>query len=436
MKYDIFGLELTQGEQNLILLQKTLPEAERLYLWICSLRGSILATTCPAELEEAFKEAFRISGALETALARYPAQRKEDTAILPFLVGSSFGLVWAVTFERERGNALMVAVGPVFYERQDERKIRSELDRLPGTETLSAWKNAFLSRIGDVPVMSFPVFARYVILIHNAINQDQLGPDALTTPASSSNASASENAPAKKKVDNQEGKTGKRNREQVYMAERALLRMVRNGDLSYQTALHDSIQKSSGTPVQGSDPLRQAKTSVTVFTTLVSRAAMEGGLLPDAAYSLGDSYIQAAEDCRDLGELSALSAAMLHDFVMRVNRLRVNPNVSHAVRKCCDYIELNLDKPIRVEELASLTGYAPYYLSDKFKKETGMTVAAFVRCAKIERAKILLTTTKKSVREISETLAFHTPNYFIACFRETTGTSPAQYRREKAGEYE
>ena len=47
--------------------------------------------------------------------------------------------------------------------------------------------------------------------------------------------------------------------------------------------------------MQSSDVLRQSKTSIIVFTSLVCRAAIEGGLSPEEAYSLGDSYIQTAE---------------------------------------------------------------------------------------------------------------------------------------------
>ena len=56
-----------------------------------------------------------------------------------------------------------------------------------------------------------------------------------------------------------------------------------------------------------------------VFTSLVTRAAMEGGLSPEIAYPVGDAYIQAAEDCRDSAELAVLANAMYHDFIYRVH---------------------------------------------------------------------------------------------------------------------
>ena len=98
------------------------------------------------------------------------------------------------------------------------------------------------------------------------------------------------------------------------------------------------------------------------------------------------------------------------------------------MQKCCDYIELSLERKIRAEDLAALCGYSEYYLTEKFKKETGQSLNSYIRYAKIERAKVLLESTELSVREIAGKLAFNTVNYFIQSFRETTGYTPAQYR--------
>ena len=121
---------------------------------------------------------------------------------------------------------------------------------------------------------------------------------------------------------------------------------------------------------------------------------------------------------------------MYHDFIYRVHHLHANPNYSHAIQKCCDFIELSLDKKIKAADLAAMVGYTEYYLTEKFKKETGLSVSSYIRCAKIERAKLLLETTDLTVKAISESLAFTTTNYFIQSFRETTGYTPIRYREK------
>lgn len=179
-------------------------------------------------------------------------------------------------------------------------------------------------------------------------------------------------------------------RHKIWMAEQGMLQMVRTGDLNYKQALSNSMSMSAGVPVQSSDVLRQSKTSVIVFTSLVCRAAIEGGLSPEEAYSLGDSYIQTAEAAKSLDELHPLAMMMYDDFIRRVHKHRTNPNLSMQIQKCVDYIEMNLDKKIIAEDLAALVGYTEYYLTHKFKEETGLSVTNYVKFAKVERAKVLL----------------------------------------------
>ena len=177
--------------------------------------------------------------------------------------------------------------------------------------------------------------------------------------------------------------------------------------------------------------MRQEKNSVIVFCSIVCRAAIEGGLSPEEAYSLGDFYIQSAENAKTLDELTAIPTLMYDDFIRRVHRCRTNPKLSPAVQKCCDYIEMNLAEKIRAADLAALVGYGEYYITRKFKEETGFFINDYVKFAKIERAKVLLQNTQMSVQEISEQLGFTTRSYFARSFREVTGMSPTEFREKR-----
>lgn len=403
---------MTQGEQNLLLLQSIIPRTEKLYVWCYREDGARIASSCPEREEALLDRGFQILGGLDQALAYARLGRRAG----PQIIGSSIGMQWAVTVETELKQSPIFVIGPVFYSPPVERQVRSALRQLPYSRENLSWSRELLGFLPELPVMSYAIFTRYVMMVHNTLTGQQLGLEALNA----------EPAQAQPLPPRQE----QRDRSKVYLAERALLQMVRNGDISYQAAFQNSTSLSPGVPIQGQDPLRQMKTSIVVFTTLVSRAAIEGGLSPEIAYPLGDSYIQSAENSRDSGELNALTFAMYHDFIYRVHQLHANPSYSHAVQKCCDFIELSLERKIRTADLAALVGYAEYYLTDKFKKETGQSISSYIRYAKVERAKVLLSTTDLSIREISERLAFSTVNYFIKSFRETAGYTPAQYRKK------
>ena len=152
------------------------------------------------------------------------------------------------------------------------------------------------------------------------------------------------------------------------------MRMVREGDLNYKTAYDNSSAVSDGVSITSPDPLRQAKTSVTVFISLCVRAAIEGGLTPEVAYSLGDAYIQSAENAKSVAEVSAISVPMYDDFVRRVHNCRVNPNLSKPIQICCDYIEQNAEGDLSIETLSERVGYADTaHFARIFKKSEGVS---------------------------------------------------------------
>lgn len=408
--------QMTRGEQNLLLLQGQIPSNEKIYVWCYQADGAFVATSCPEQERMVLEQAFLILGGKEKLL-RYA---EETSNTHPVIIGSPIGMQWAFSYESERNRKLLFVIGPVFYSAPTERQLRVALRPYTHSRENAAWAVAFFRILSELPVMSYAIFTRYTMMVHNTLTGQQLGLDALENERQPNGQVST-------------GSIGQRDRDKVYLAERAMLQMVRNGDINYHTVLQNSVRQSPGVPVQGEEPLRQMKTSIVVFTTLVSRAAMEGGLSPEIAYSLGDSYLQSVEECRDSGELNALAHAMYHDFIYRVHHLRVNPNYSHAIQKCCDYIELSLDRKIRTADLAALVGYTEYYLTEKFKKETGQSVSSYIRYAKIERAKVLLESTALGVKDISDRLAFNTVNYFIQIFRDTTGYTPAQYRKKFTG---
>lgn len=91
----------------------------------------------------------------------------------------------------------------------------------------------------------------------------------------------------------------------TYTQEQQMLRMVRKGDIP---ALREWI--ASAPAIRGgtlaSDQLRQAKNMFIVAITLVSRAAIQGGLSTEDAFSLSDAYIQKCELLNSLDRITNL----------------------------------------------------------------------------------------------------------------------------------
>lgn len=222
----------------------------------------------------------------------------------------------------------------------------------------------------------------------------------------------------------------KNDRHRTWMMEQALVHMVREGNLDYKKVLEQSARISDGVPVKVRDSLQQAQVSGITLTTLCVRAAIGGGLTPDAAYTVGDSYIQQVMDCKTLPEVAQTNHTMYDDFVHRVHKIRHNPSVSPRIQQCMDYLELHTEEEVGIAQLSRMTGYTEYYLSRKFKEETHCSINDYSKIARIERAKVLLYTTNESATQIANRLHFCSGSYFAQEFKKFTGQTPAEYRAE------
>lgn len=204
--------------------------------------------------------------------------------------------------------------------------------------------------------------------------------------------------------------------------------MVRTGNLNYHEVLAAAGAVSPGIRTRSSNPVRQAKYSVVAFITLCTRAAIEGGLSSECAYTLSDTYTEAVDNCETISQIAAVSHTMYEDFIRRVNHVRRESGISRSVRLCCDFIDNHVEEELTLKEIAERVGYTEYYLARKFKRETGMSVNAYIRKARVRYAKMLLSATQLTVEEIGARLHFCSRSYFSSVFRELEGMTPSEYR--------
>jgi transcriptional regulator GlxA family with amidase domain len=84
--------------------------------------------------------------------------------------------------------------------------------------------------------------------------------------------------------------------------------------------------------------------------------------------------------------------------------------------------------PPHVNEFADLIGLSLSGLSRTFAVETGSTVGAYFKDARIRRAKELLGTTDRSLTEIAHAAGFGTRTTMFRSFRRAVGLTPDEYR--------
>lgn len=178
------------------------------------------------------------------------------------------------------------------------------------------------------------------------------------------------------------------------------------------------------------DALRQEKNLIICAATLITRAAIRGGLNRETAFVLSDTYIQKAELLQDYVGLSRLSAQMVLDFTKRVDAAKCGAHNSKLIRAARDYIFNHINEPISTDALAAFLRMNRTYLCNLFMRETGMTVNHYIATVKIDEAKRLMRVTHKSIAEIAEYLGFSSQSYFQKVFKKYTGVTPGEYRKD------
>lgn len=397
-----------QIRNNLKLFRELLTCGHDLYLWTYDSSFSLIASNCPDE--EAFHAILMLDHNRESLLSLL----KQDRT--PLSLVNSFGLIWIISPEYEDTGILnrLHVIGPAFYNDISLKNLENALDdhhlSLPV-------KLDFLRRFERLPVISLIRLREYGLMLHYCITEEKI---------TASDIRMYQNQPEMSDAETPE----LIKHHGTWAAEQEMLKLVEEGNLDYRHKIDRLASMGNVGIMSNGDPIRQAKNSVIIFTALCARAAIRGGLSAEVAFSLSDKYLQGAEACDTLAGIGKVSNSMLEDFVFRVYQCR-SADLSPQIKECCDYIRLHVEEKLSIDLLASKFGYSKYYLSRKFKQETGTGIREYINQIKIEKAMNLLQSSQHSIQEISEILGFHSQSYFGELFHDKTGMTPGEYRDKR-----
>ena len=96
--------------------------------------------------------------------------------------------------------------------------------------------------------------------------------------------------------------------------------------------------------------------------------------------------------------------------------------------KCMRYIFLHFAETPSLDDIAKISGYSTNYFSKQFHDITGKKYIDFLTSLKLNHAKLMLTSTKKTVIDISSSCGFTSLSNFNRIFKKETGLSPTEYR--------
>ncbi len=118
-------------------------------------------------------------------------------------------------------------------------------------------------------------------------------------------------------------------------------------------------------------------------------------------------------------------------------RLPEDNSASHAtplslpIMDAVYYMEIHYAEPLTIEKVAEIAGYSTAYFSRLFHSQLGKSYSEYLSYIRIKNVSRLLLNTDKSITEIAIETGYQYPGNLSSSFRQKTGLTPQQYRRQR-----
>lgn len=131
-------------------------------------------------------------------------------------------------------------------------------------------------------------------------------------------------------------------------------------------------------------------------------------------------------------QMGAANTILLLSSILSVTRNQefAGKSIEHTIRKACLFFRENLNTNVNIEDLAGKLHVGYSYFRQMFRKYTGISPTQYHLSLRIQKAKDLLVSTDKSFKEIAINLGFESYFYFSRIFKDKTGKSPMEFRKE------
>jgi len=129
--------------------------------------------------------------------------------------------------------------------------------------------------------------------------------------------------------------------------------------------------------------------------------------------------------CSDLEDYVKELLRRIYDFYHDKNPVD-NANIIENAKRV---IENNFAGDISLEQVARHVHLSPVYLSELFKKQTGMSFIDYKTIVRIENAKKLLSDPSVTISEVSAKVGYSDPKYFSKLFKKITGKTVYEFKK-------
>lgn len=127
-----------------------------------------------------------------------------------------------------------------------------------------------------------------------------------------------------------------------------------------------------------------------------------------------------------LGRAQMISMAQCRS--MPSEKTQASSEYAQRIDRVIDYLRGNLDRPVKLGELAKVACFSEFHFHRIFRAVSGETLNHFTNRLRLEKAARLLRYSEQSLTEIALDCGFSSSSTFSRAFRSGYDTSPSQFR--------
>jgi len=180
--------------------------------------------------------------------------------------------------------------------------------------------------------------------------------------------------------------------------------------------------------MNGLEAIKEIKKLLPDTSIIIISGYDDFSLVREALKLQVDDYLLKPIDFKDLGDTiqRVLAANISGTEEEKAEHKKGLSNIG----KMFEYIENNLHEELSLKSLSEAFHFNPNYLSEYFKKKTGMNFSEYVANRRIQKAKIMLETTEMGIGDIAAAVGINDYRTFSKLFKRYTNQSPSIYRTE------
>ena len=178
--------------------------------------------------------------------------------------------------------------------------------------------------------------------------------------------------------------------------------------------------------------VRAIKARLLELLVILSRTTIEAGADPGDTFRLSENFISQIEQYSDADQLALWISGIVRRFILQAFDL-AQVKHSDVVFKTTNYVKKNCAEKLSLDSLAREVFLSKSYLSSIFKKETGISLTAYITKVRVEKSKKMLLEDNTSLALISSQCGFKDQSYFTKVFKKETGVSPKRFRNNYFG---